>query len=112
MQLIDPRGQVVASWTIEQFLLVQKFMAGDGPPGKELFCMEVGQEQELTLNQLEKQLRQAHEIILISFQSIRHFDQAAQLHQAGLLIALLQDRLMRLKLVGFTPIRCVIVEAE
>jgi len=111
MQLIDPRNQVVSGWTVDQFLLVQKFMPTHLYTSRDVFGLDVGQVLELSLSELEIQLGRAHENIMCGLQSAVHFDQIAQLHRAGLLIALLQDRLARMQLSGDTPIRCLIADS-
>uniref|UniRef100_A0AB39CEL5 Uncharacterized protein n=1 Tax=Pseudomonas phage HRDY3 TaxID=3236930 RepID=A0AB39CEL5_9VIRU len=114
MQLTDPRGNLVANWTIEQFLLVQKFaMQGPGHPvDGRIVAMEIGQQIEVQLNDVESQLHDAHHNLLFLFNHVQHFDEHAQLHQAGLLISLLRDRLMRSQLPGFTKLICKIEENE
>lgn len=101
MLLKNENGKVLAQWTQEQYLLVQKFM----PEECDLFNL-IDNEWATHLFMVERALTDVHYKIMQEFNFRDHLHEKVQLHQAGLLVCTMQDNMMRLGLHHKSNVVC------
>ncbi|MNE03035.1 hypothetical protein D3C80_955240 [compost metagenome] len=108
MQLLKGDTRL-AEWTVEQYLLVQKFVAA----GNRCLMLSVGtKSQPMALHEFQTALDNAEDELLHELVQRQQIPERIQIFQAGMLLNILRDKLMRLGLHHDTEVVLLIEDVE
>ncbi|AFH14906.1 hypothetical protein LU11_gp375 [Pseudomonas phage Lu11] len=108
MQLLKG-DTLLAEWTVEQYLLVQKFVDSSNRP----LMLTVGtKSQPMALHEFQTALDNAEDELLEELVKREQIPERIQVFQAGMLINILRDKLLRVGLHHDTQVELLVEDRE